>query len=163
MKSIHDLLPKTCLFEYRISEDGRELTIGIKDYRSRRGCLMDSERLIVQVKEDLTPSLMERFMSSYIAVLIDNGVIDKPIIEEKKMDAQTNQLAPDFYQKSLEDLLCIIHRDGGHYIGEHGIEKAVMDAKIRAAAAVQSLDGCRCEAKYPEGDERCRSLDPSLK
>ena len=28
----------------------------------------------------------------------------------------------------LEDLLCIIHRDGGHYITEHGLQKAFEDA-----------------------------------
>jgi len=30
--------------------------------------------------------------------------------------------------KTLEDLLCVIHRDGGQYIAEHGIEKAFDDA-----------------------------------
>jgi len=29
---------------------------------------------------------------------------------------------------TLENLLCIIHRDGGQYISEHGIEKAFDDA-----------------------------------
>ena len=29
---------------------------------------------------------------------------------------------------TLEDLLCIIHRDGGHYIAEHGLQKAFDDA-----------------------------------
>jgi hypothetical protein len=29
---------------------------------------------------------------------------------------------------TLENLLCIIHRDGGQYISEHGIEKAFADA-----------------------------------
>lgn len=33
----------------------------------------------------------------------------------------------NFIEKSLMDLLCYIHRDGGHYIGEHGLEKAVKD------------------------------------
>lgn len=30
--------------------------------------------------------------------------------------------------RNLENLLCIIHRDGGQYIIEHGIEKAFDDA-----------------------------------
>jgi hypothetical protein len=29
---------------------------------------------------------------------------------------------------TLENILCIIHRDGGHYIAEHGIQKAFDDA-----------------------------------
>jgi len=32
-------------------------------------------------------------------------------------------------EKDLTDLLCIIHRDGGHYITQHGYEKAYADAK----------------------------------
>jgi len=28
----------------------------------------------------------------------------------------------------LKNLLAIIHRDGGHYTGEHGLEKSVADA-----------------------------------
>ena len=30
--------------------------------------------------------------------------------------------------RKLLDLLAIIHRDGGHYVGTHGIDKAVEDA-----------------------------------
>jgi hypothetical protein len=29
---------------------------------------------------------------------------------------------------TLENLLCIIHRDGGHYIAKHGLQKAFDDA-----------------------------------
>ena len=31
-------------------------------------------------------------------------------------------------RESLQNLLVIIHRDGGHYSAEHGIEKATEDA-----------------------------------
>lgn len=30
----------------------------------------------------------------------------------------------------LEELLAIIHRDGGHYADEHGLAKAVADAEV---------------------------------
>jgi len=33
----------------------------------------------------------------------------------------------------LVNLLCRIHRDGGHYITKHGIDKAVIDADVRVA------------------------------
>ena len=33
------------------------------------------------------------------------------------------------FERLLLDLLAIIHRDGGQYVGEHGIKKAVEDAK----------------------------------
>ena len=32
-------------------------------------------------------------------------------------------------EKDLMDLLCIIHRDGGHYIATHGYKKAYADAR----------------------------------
>ena len=34
------------------------------------------------------------------------------------------------YEHLLNELLAVIHRDGGHYVQEHGIEKAVEDAII---------------------------------
>ena len=33
-------------------------------------------------------------------------------------------------EQHLGNLLAIIHRDGGHYIGKHGVDKAVKDAKV---------------------------------
>lgn len=36
----------------------------------------------------------------------------------------------------LRELLCVIHRDGGHYVEKHGIEKAVADAAGLVLAAV---------------------------
>ncbi len=32
------------------------------------------------------------------------------------------------FDRTLENMLCIIHGDGGHYIAEHGIDKAYDDA-----------------------------------
>lgn len=32
---------------------------------------------------------------------------------------------------SLRNLLAIIHRDGGQYFGEHGLEKAIRDAEVK--------------------------------
>jgi hypothetical protein len=34
---------------------------------------------------------------------------------------------PD-YKHMLLELLAVIHGDGGHYVGEHGVEKAAQDA-----------------------------------
>lgn len=33
------------------------------------------------------------------------------------------------YKKMLYNLLCVTHRDAGHYIEKYGIEKAYRDAK----------------------------------
>ncbi|HNC91781.1 MAG TPA: hypothetical protein PL000_22885 [Anaerolineales bacterium] len=40
----------------------------------------------------------------------------------------------------LLNLLCRIHRDGGHYIAKHGLDKAVEDADIRVAEQNAALD-----------------------
>lgn len=37
--------------------------------------------------------------------------------------------------RQLNDLLARAHRDGGHYLDEHGYEKAIVDAHERIAAA----------------------------
>ncbi len=51
------------------------------------------------------------------------------IIMNKKA-AQTPTKDMHNYKDLLLDLLAILHRDGGHYVGKHGLEKAVEDAKI---------------------------------
>ena len=38
------------------------------------------------------------------------------------------------------NLLCRIHRDSGHYIAEHGLDKAIEDADIRVAEQNAALD-----------------------
>ena len=43
---------------------------------------------------------------------------------------QSTQQEPD---QRLVTLLCRIHRDGGHYLAEHGLDKAVADADIKVA------------------------------
>ena len=43
------------------------------------------------------------------------------------------------YSSMLRNLLAVIHRDGGHYIWQHGTEKAYEDGmQIVAAALVSS-------------------------
>lgn len=42
------------------------------------------------------------------------------------------------YEASLlRNLLAVIHGDGGHYVAEHGIDKATEDAETKVAAALQ--------------------------
>jgi hypothetical protein len=33
-------------------------------------------------------------------------------------------------ERDLRNLLAVIHRDGGHYVADHGMEKAVEDAMM---------------------------------
>lgn len=57
----------------------------------------------------------------------------------------------DFHESHLNDLLAVIHRDGGHYQEEHGTHKAVVDA-----IAVIHADRAAIEAAEREGFERAR-------
>lgn len=49
-------------------------------------------------------------------------------------------------QQSVLDLLALIHRDGGHYTGEHGIEKSIQDAfdKIAELRTQQAVPTSSC-------------------
>ena len=44
----------------------------------------------------------------------------------------------DELRDKLFNLLAIIHRDGGHYIMEHGIDKAVADAVTLSAERIHN-------------------------
>ena len=59
-------------------------------------------------------------------------------------------------ERERDDLLCRIHRDGGHYISEHGIEKACQDADV----IVATLNGQKDEAETALADMR-RERDTS--
>lgn len=56
----------------------------------------------------------------------------KEEIAQLRAELLTIHINNESYQK-LINLLCRIHRDGGHYITEHGIEKAFKDADIIVA------------------------------
>lgn len=47
-------------------------------------------------------------------------------------------LKNEMHEKLLLNLLAVIHRDGGHYVAEHGLEKAYVDAAAKVAPLVQA-------------------------
>jgi len=57
----------------------------------------------------------------------------------------------DEARRDLGEILAIIHRDGGHYTGEHGISKSVADAHATWAAMVAERDELKAklEAELP--------------
>jgi len=78
MKSLHDLLPKYCLFEYRIDYYKNTFTIGIVDTRDSRKCMMDFEIFYLGANKVITPERMEDWVHYYIISLINAGVICQP-------------------------------------------------------------------------------------
>lgn len=65
------------------------------------------------------------------------------------IDAETKPLKEELKKVTTQrdNLLCRIHRDGGHYIGQHGIEKACADADSRVAALNVECENLREENK----------------
>lgn len=43
-------------------------------------------------------------------------------------------------EAAVNDLLARIHRDGGHYVSQHGIDKAIADAEERVVALMAERD-----------------------
>lgn len=66
-----------------------------------------------------------------------------------------------------DDLLAVIHRDGGHYLGEHGVSKAVADAHATWAAMVARKERIEHDLRemrdsmrkaHPDDDVPCSSV-----
>ena len=64
-----------------------------------------------------------------------------------RMEQEVLQRKLDEARRDLGEILAIIHRDGGHYTGEHGISKSVADAHATWAAMVRERDEARHRAR----------------
>ena len=53
-------------------------------------------------------------------------------------------------QTQLDNLLCRIHRDGGHYISEHRAEKAFNDADTKVAESYGLIDSLQARVEELE-------------
>ena len=53
----------------------------------------------------------------------------------------------DEARHTLHEILAVIHRDGGHYTGNHGIAKSVEDAHAAWAAMMREIDKLRAERR----------------
>ena len=60
----------------------------------------------------------------------------------------------DEARRDLGAILAVIHRDGGHHTGEHGLSQSVADAHATWASVVRERDEARAEV------ERLRNADP---
>ncbi len=57
-----------------------------------------------------------------------DGIANAAIFEAaERLELQQHEI--DKLTASLGSLLAVIHRDGGHYLAEHGVEKACADAE----------------------------------
>ena len=54
----------------------------------------------------------------------------------------------DEARRDLGEILAVIHRDGGHYTGEHGISKSVADAHATWAAVVREREEAQAELAF---------------
>jgi hypothetical protein len=59
------------------------------------------------------------------------------IVEGKDRQLRELRRKLEQYRRPLLDILAVVHRDGGHYTVDHGLEKSVEDAlKIIAEVVV---------------------------
>jgi predicted Zn-dependent protease len=60
---------------------------------------------------------------------------NEPVTNTAAPDKRDGHFGGSSYDASLlRELLAVIHRDGGHYVAEHGIEKAADDAQTKVIA-----------------------------
>ncbi len=59
----------------------------------------------------------------------------------KELSTLTAELAK--VEGERDGLLCIIHRDGGHYITEHGLSKAIEDGTMSVLKAYHGVEAAK--------------------
>ena len=94
--------------------------------------------------------------------------MSKELIERLRADAESTDdigLCADAaerieeLERDLLNLVCRIHRDGGHYIAKYGEAKAIADADTVAAQNNADLDALQADnARLREALENCRLL-----
>jgi len=60
-----------------------------------------------------------------------------------RLEAEANAAPvqePVAWEQELANILCRIHRDGGHYVAEHGWRKAIDDADLKVAQLNAAFD-----------------------
>jgi hypothetical protein len=60
-------------------------------------------------------------------------IAQHPGLSEELAEMQAPKQEPVAWQQELTNILCRVHRDGGHYIAEHGWRKAIDDADLKVA------------------------------
>lgn len=88
------------------------------------------------------------YCSEHLASFVGHYPAD--IIKDRDLlKAETESL-----RHRLNELLCVIHRDGGHYIAEHGEEKALADAHTVALTALHEAEQFKARCAELEGRAR---------
>lgn len=54
-------------------------------------------------------------------------------------------------ERMLNELLAVIHRDGGHYQSEHGLQKAYKDAKLISSNRISKIQELEEQVLYLTG------------
>ena len=65
--------------------------------------------------------------------LFGDLIAQHPGLSEELAEMQAPKQEPVAWQQELANILCRVHRDGGHYIAEHGWRKAIDDADLKVA------------------------------
>lgn len=76
-----------------------------------------------------------------------------------KMIAARVQAERDEARRDLGAILAVIHRDGGHHTGEHGLSQSVADAHATWAVVVRERDEARAQVKAWQAEELSRRTE----
>jgi len=66
--------------------------------------------------------------NAFVLTKLDPIMVHYPAIWDGLNELLTRRRQKTIYKHLLQNLLAVIHRDGGHYTDKHGIEKSVEDA-----------------------------------
>ena len=94
-----------------------KMSIDIKDYSGKPRSDQDLIEAQTAIKNNLILSKPTPIMVHYPTII---EAINELLLLRKRSK---------MYKHYLNNLLAVIHRDGGHYTQEHGIEKSAKDAE----------------------------------
>lgn len=84
---------------------------------------------------------------------------DEDIVESTQKALSLVAAERDAARRDLGAILAVIHRDGGHHTGEHGLSQSVADAHATWAVVVRERDEARAQVKAWQAEELARRTE----
>jgi hypothetical protein len=103
----------------------------------------DGERLLDEIADLMSTHDAMSYFASLQLALSKTGAVIIPANRISSLNAL------------LGELLCIVHRDGGQYIAEHGVAKAQQDAIVLSAERIARLSEMREALEWWDRQATC--------
>lgn len=123
-----------------LAEDEAFIDSASTGYPRALRAVQELKRRLAEAEADIKrgDAQLSTFLASGECASTEEGTCGRMLYLERKLHAS---------EKALGNLLAVIHRDGGHYLAEHGLEKAVEDAMAKWAEMRKALDELRHQPK----------------